>query len=122
MPVAFSRGTRWLIALGSVAGLGLVALAVLHTPSVRARMLVWLAARLEPAGIVLHADRLDYNLARLDVRLHNVTLATSRTSTAPFLRADDVHATFGWSTLAGRIDVALFEVVHPRLLLARTAD
>src|SRR6266581_4630534 len=112
MPVALVRRTRWLIAFGSVAVLGLVALAVLHTPPVRARMLGWIASRLEPAGLVFHADRLDYNLARLDVRLHNVTLATSRTSTAPFLRADDVHATFGWSTLAGRIDVARFEVVH----------
>src|SRR5437773_2564412 len=116
-----SRG-RWLAVLGSVAILGLVALAVLHTPPVRARMLAWTALRLGPAGLVLHADQLDYNLARLDVRLHHVTLATSRTPAEPFFSANEVHATFGWRLLAGRIDVTLFEAAHPRIVLTRTAE
>jgi hypothetical protein len=48
-----------------------------------------LIARLAPDGIVARADRLDYNFATLDVRLHRVTLATSTALDAPFFFADE---------------------------------
>src|SRR6266581_1743389 len=122
MRLASALRGGWLAVLSSVAILGLATLAVLHTPPVRARMLAWDASRLRPAGLVLHADQLDYNLARIDVRLHHLTLATSRTPAEPFFSADEVHVTFGWSVLAGRIDVTVFEAAHPRIVLVRTAD
>jgi hypothetical protein len=68
-------------------------------------------------GVVAHADRLDYNLATFDVRLHRLTLATSTARETPFLTADDVHAALGWRILLGRLDVTLLEIVHPRLAL-----
>ena len=88
---------------------------------VRARALALLISRLARAGVVAHADRLDYNLATLDVRLHRVTLATSAVPETPFLTADDVHATLGWGILLGRINVTLLEVAHPRIVLVRNA-
>ena len=84
-------------------------------------VLALLISRLARSGIVAHADRLDYNLATLDVRLHRVTLATSTALETPFLTADSVHAALGWGILLGRINITLFEVAHPRIVLVRNA-
>ena len=120
MPLAFARRRPWLTALGGVAILGLVMLAVLHAPPVRARMLAWIAARLEPTGLVFHAERLDYSLARLEVRLHGLKLATSSTPAEPFLTADEVRAIFGWGALLGDIDVKVSRPCTRRVALVRT--
>jgi outer membrane protein assembly factor BamA/autotransporter translocation and assembly factor TamB len=119
--VQFVRRRPWLTSLGAVAILGFVSLAVLHTPPVRKRMLAWVASRLEASGLVFHADRLDYDLTRLDVRLHGLTMATPDTANEPFLRAGEVHARFGWAVLLGRIDVDVLEIANPRVTLVRTA-
>ena len=119
----FSSGwRRWLAAAGSALLFGLVALAVLHTPPVRARMLAWIASRLAAAGIVLQADQLDYSLARLDVRIRHLRLAASNRPSEPFLTAQEVRAVFGWRLLVGQIDVDRFEAAGLRIVLARNAD
>jgi uncharacterized protein involved in outer membrane biogenesis len=78
-----------------------------------------LISKLARAGVVAHADRLDYNLATLDVRLHRVTLAATAVPETPFLTADDVHATLGWGILIGRIDVTVLEAAQSRIVLVR---
>jgi translocation and assembly module TamA len=115
------RRRPWLTSLGAVAILGFVSLAVLHTPPVRKRLLARVASRLEASGLVFHADRLDYDLTRLDVRLHGLTMATPGTANEPFLRAGEVHARFGWGVLLGHIDVDVLEIANPRVTLVRTA-
>ena len=107
--------------LAAVALLGLGAFAILHAPAVRARVLALLVARLSRSGIVAHVDRLDYNLARLDMRLYRVTLATTDAAATPFLTADEVHAVGGWGILRGRLSVARVELAHPRVVLTRNA-
>jgi outer membrane protein assembly factor BamA/autotransporter translocation and assembly factor TamB len=119
--VELVRGRLWLVGLGSIAILGLISLAVLHAAPVRARLLAWIASRLEPSGIAFHADRLDYDLTRLDVRIRGLTLASLAAPAEPFLRAEEVHAVLGWAVLLGRIDVDVLELVHPRVTLVRTA-
>src|SRR5919109_3705234 len=119
--VELARRRPWLTGLGAAALLSLLGLALLHSPPVRARMFAWIAARFEPAGLIVHADRLDYDLTRLDVRIFGLTLATAAAPTEPFLRADQVHATLGWATLSGRIAVHRLEVERPRIALLRRA-
>ena len=112
----------WLVRIAVVALLALVGIAVLHTPPVRARVLGLVISRLARTGLVAQADRLDYNLAALVVRLHRVTLATPTARDTPFLTADDVHAALGWGILLGRINVTVFELAHPRIVLVRNSQ
>src|SRR5207245_7798684 len=119
MPLFVARRWLWLARIAVVALLALVGLAILHAPPVRARVLAMLISRLERTGIVAHADWIEYNLTTFDVRLHRVTLATTTALATPFLTADDVHAALGWGILRGRINVTLFEVTHPRIVLVR---
>jgi outer membrane protein assembly factor BamA/autotransporter translocation and assembly factor TamB len=120
--VELARRRPWLTVLGGAAILGFVSLALLQAPPVRARILAWVASRLEPSGIVLRADDLQYDLSRLEIRIRGLTLATPTAPAEPFLSANEVHAVFGWGVLAGRIDVRVFELTHPRVTLVRTAD
>jgi outer membrane protein assembly factor BamA/autotransporter translocation and assembly factor TamB len=110
----------WLAAVVGVVLVTLAAFAVLHTPPVRARALDLLIARLAQAGIVARAERLDYNLATFDVRIHRLTLATPASSDTPFAAADEVRVVFGWGVLRGRIDIPRVEAVHPRVVLVRS--
>ena len=116
------RRRSWLAGIAVVALLALAGFAVLHAPPVRARALDLLISRLAQAGVVAHADRLDYNLATLDVRLHRVTLATPAVPDTPFLAADEVHATLGSGIVLGRVNITLLEVTHPRMVLVRNAQ
>ena len=116
MPPSAPRRRRWLAPIAVVVLVALAGIAVFHAPPVRARALAMLISRLARAGVVARADRLDYNLATLDVRLHRVTLAATAVPDTPFLIADDVHATLGWSVLIGRIDVTVLEAAHPRIV------
>ena len=69
MPLFVTRRRPWLLGTAIVALAALIGLAVMHAPPVRARVLALLISRLTRTGIVAHADRLDYNLATLDVRV-----------------------------------------------------
>jgi outer membrane protein assembly factor BamA/autotransporter translocation and assembly factor TamB len=120
--VELVRRRPWLAGLGSVAILGFISLAVLHAPPVRARMLAWIASRFEPSGIVIRADRLDYDLTRLDIRIRGLTLAAAAAPSEPFLRAAEAHAVLGWGVLRGRIEVDLLEIDSPRVTLSRNAS
>ncbi len=120
--VELARRRPWLTVLGGAAILGFIALALLQAPPVRARILAWLASRLEPSGIVLRADDLAYDLSRLAIRIRGLTLATPAAPAEPFLTANEVRAVFGWSVLAGKIDVRVLELTHLRVTLVRTAD
>lgn len=113
---------RWLVRCAVVALLALIAVALTHAPPVRSRVLAFLLARLSRAGIVAHADRLDYNLARLEVHLDRVSLATPAATTTPFLTADHVHVVGDWRLLLGRFNIAVVELTHPRVVLTRTID
>jgi outer membrane protein assembly factor BamA/autotransporter translocation and assembly factor TamB len=115
-----SRRFRWWpTGLAVIAGLGLAGLVVLHTRPVRAGVLAWLISRLEQAGVVVHADELNYSLFRLDLNLRNVTFATPSARTKPFFTAKEVHVVSGWGILRGRIDLERVELVGPRIVLLR---
>src|SRR5262249_56886209 len=83
------------------------------------RVLASLISRLAQGGIALRAEGLDYNLARLDVRIGHLTLATLKTPDLPFLSADQVHVLLGTGVIRGRMDITRLEAPHPRLVLAR---
>ena len=74
MTFRFSR--HWIVTALAV-GAGCVLLfAIAHTPPARARVLAWLLAQLESRyAIEAAAERLDFNLATLDVELYGVELA-----------------------------------------------
>src|SRR5262245_19450596 len=109
---------RWLVAAGAVLlALGLFGL--LHAPPVRARVLGLLISRLAQTGIVLRAEGLDYNLARLDIRIRRITLATPKTPDVPFLAADEARVVLGPGVLRGHIVVTRFEAARSRVVLVR---
>ncbi len=121
MPL-IARRRRWPARVVAFALAALVVFGVLHSPPVRAQALEFVVWRLAQLGIVAHADRIDYDLATFDVRLHGVTLATSATLDTPFLTADEVHAVLGWGVLLGRISANWLEVGHARIALVRNAQ
>jgi len=110
-PLVVAAGGSVLLALG--------VFALLHAPPVRARVLSVLISRLATTGVVLRAEGLEYNIARLDVRIRHLTLATLKTPDMPFLSADQVRVVLGLGVFRGRIDVTRLEAAHPRVVLVR---
>jgi outer membrane protein assembly factor BamA/autotransporter translocation and assembly factor TamB len=107
---------------GGVIAVALLAVAAVHSPRARARVLGVLNSQLAQSGYVAGVGGIDYNLATLTVRLSDVTLATSRTPSKPFFAAKQIDASFPWGVLFGRVDVTRLEVLAPRITLLRDAD
>src|SRR5262249_8902162 len=80
-----------------------------------------LIARLADAGVVVRADRLEYNLTALSVSLSGVTVAAAGTTETPFFAAKEVAATLPWAILSGRFTIDRIEVVSPSVTLRRDA-
>ena len=100
-----------------------VVLALVHTAPVRARVLSWLTGRLlDDYGIDARAERLDYNLATLSVRLENVSLAARGQADFPFFEARAIRASLPWSVLGGTLAIDSLELVEPRLLVLSGPD
>jgi len=99
-----------------------ILLALLHAPFVRTRALTLLAGRLADAGVVAHADELDYNLLTLNVRMTGVSVATPGSPAAPFFTAQEIRASLPWAILSGRIAIDTVEIVSPAVTLRRDAQ
>src|SRR5688572_24310623 len=82
------RATRWM----AIAILAVVVLVMLaHAPFVRAAALRYAVTTVQRNyGLVLQAERLDYNLARLRVGLAGLRVSAERTVNEPFFEADYV--------------------------------
>ncbi|MEW6364860.1 MAG: translocation/assembly module TamB domain-containing protein [Acidobacteriota bacterium] len=90
-------------------GLVVLALAVLlgalHTPPVRSWCLKRAAAYASMHyGVVLTAERLDYNLLRLTFRVCQLRIACRATPGVPFLKADELAVDIPWNTIIGMGD------------------
>ena len=94
---------RWVAAGAAIATLVIVAIAALHSPPVRSRLLAIITARLDQNGVVARVDGLDYNLFTRTVHLSGVTLATPSAAATPFFSANDVRATFPLRTFFGHL-------------------
>src|SRR5262245_13923966 len=108
-------------AAGGACILAILAVALLHTPIVRARALAFLIAQLADAGFVGRAERLDYNALTLTIRLSEVTIAVPSAVT-PFFAAREVRLTLPWAALRGRFAIDHVEIVSPRVTLHRDAN
>ena len=121
-PEKRSRRVRLIVV--SVTLLVAVALgfAGLHLPSTRRLALRFALSRLEYAGIIARADRLDYNLSTLHFHIAGLTLATRSATAEPFFAAKDVQVTLSPAVLFGRIDLQDVAIDEPRVVLVRRAD
>ncbi len=118
------RATRlrpWLAGGVVLALLVVLTLVALHSRPVRAYVLASMLSRLGRAGLVARADRLDYNLSNLDVRVTNLTLAVPAAPSEPFFSAREVRANLAWDILFGRINIEQVDLNHPRITLSRDA-
>jgi outer membrane protein assembly factor BamA/autotransporter translocation and assembly factor TamB len=113
---------RWVAAGAAIATLVIVAIAALHSPPVRSRLLAIITARLVQNGVVARVDGLDYNLFTRTVHLSGVTLATPSAAATPFFSANDVRATFPLRTFFGHLEIQSLELESPRVTLLRDRD
>src|SRR5262245_59912183 len=109
------------VAAAAIVAACAIGIALLHVPFVRTRALAMLIARLADAGVVVRADRLEYNLTALSVSLSGVTVAAAGTTETPFFAAKEVAATLPWAILSGRFTIDRIEVVSPSVTLRRDA-
>jgi outer membrane protein assembly factor BamA/autotransporter translocation and assembly factor TamB len=118
-PAKRSTHARFGIVAGAVvAALGFAAL---HVPAVRGLALRAILSQLTRSGVVAHADRLDYNLARLRFHLSGVVLATPSTEAEPFLVARDVEVALGWQVIFGRLVLTDVAIDEPRVSFVSAA-
>ncbi len=95
-----------MLALVAIAGLALivVAVALLHTNPIQARVLAWSIRTLEQRfDLDLLADNLHYNLPARRVTLTNVKLAAKGHHDNPFFTAEAVNVKLPWAAYAGRL-------------------
>jgi len=117
-----SRLRRLLIAVAALAAVALLLIAVAHTGAVRARVLAVAAERVrEQFGVDLVADRLDYNLFALSVRLTHLRLKAGA-DVPPFFEADELHVDLPWSVVTGAMGIQTLDVARPRVTVVRDAD
>ena len=106
-----------------VLALGTATLVVLSMSGVQTRLAGWALTMLaNRVGIVAHADDLDVDLARLDIRAHGLTLAAPDTRDAPFFTVDVARVDFPWSVLWDEISIDAIELVRPRLAVFAATD
>ena len=110
------------IVLALAAGL-LVLLGLLSTTVVQTRLIGWGFGTLERRlAIVGRADRVDLDLARLDVRLHGLTLAARDHVDEPFFTVDEARIDLPWSALWRAWSLEVAELVSPRIVILDRAD
>jgi outer membrane protein assembly factor BamA/autotransporter translocation and assembly factor TamB len=119
--VRAARLRPWLAGVFGLALLGVLILVALHSRPVRAYALTSIISRLGRAGFVARADRLDYNLSNLDVRVTNFTLGVPTTPGQPFFSAREIRVNLTWDILFGRINIEQLDLNHPRITLSRDA-
>jgi len=116
------RLRRLALAAGALAGLILIGLAVLHLPSIRARVLDRARGYLEREfDIALGASSLSYNLFTRSIELRDLSLA-STSSGHPFLRADRAVIVLGPGVFLGRPAVNRVSLSRPRLTVVKETD
>ena len=118
--------SRWLraaivvlaLAAGFLALLGLLSTSVVHT-----QLIGWAFGTLERRlAIVRHADRVDLDLAALDVRLHGLTLAARDHEDRPFFTVDEARVDLPWSALWRAWSVDAVEIGRARIEILQRAD
>ena len=104
--------------------LGIVGVAVLlSTPSTQTRLVRWAFGALDTRfGIVGHAERVDLDLSRLDIRLRGLTLAVRDHEDDPFFTADEARIDLPWSSLWDELSIQAVELVRPRLSVRIALD
>lgn len=108
-------------ALTALAVMALVAAA--HLSPVRTRVVTWGITWLRThMGIEARADRVSYNLLRLDISVNGLTLAARGSEATPFLSIDTLHANAPWSLLRGRMAANAIEASGVRIDIVRRAD
>lgn len=116
---------RRVLAVGAaaVAALALLALAILHTPPARARVLTWATSQLLARfDLVLTAERLSYNLATRSVTLTDVTLAARHAPERPFLIATRINAGFPLAAYVGRFALDEVAIEQARVVIETAED
>src|SRR5262249_15848705 len=112
---------RALIVVVAIVTLALALLGGVHLPFVRARVLAWARARVaRDFGIVIDAQRLDYNLLGVSLELHDLNLSAS--GDRPFLHADGLRLELDRRLFAGLVEIRQLDLVHPRIVLLRHRD
>ena len=104
--------------------LGIVGVTVLLSiPSTQTRLVGWAFGALDTRfGIVGHAERVDLDLSRLDVRLRGLTLAVRNHADEPFFTAEEARIDLPWSALWDELSIQSVELVRPRLSVRIAAD
>jgi len=107
-----------------VLALGAAALVVVIAWSaVESRLAGWALTSLAGRfGIVAQARELDLDLARLDIHVRGLTLASPVSPDAPFFTVDEARLDLPWSVLRGKIAIDAVELVRPRLTIVAKAD
>jgi len=107
---------------GVLTGVTLLGVAVLHLPSIRARVLervrVYAGRELD---VALRASSLSYNLFARSVELKDVSLA-STSAAEPFLEADRVVVELGPGIFLGHPVVTRVSITRPRVTLVRDSN
>ena len=105
-----------------LAALILIALAVLHLPWVRGRVLDRARGYAErELGLALRSSGLGYNLLARSIELRDLSVA-STSAAEPFLEADRVAVVLGPEIFRGRFNVHRISLDRPRLTIMRFAD
>ena len=96
---------------------------VLSTSYARTALAGWALSALEQRfGIVGHAERLELDLSRLDVRVRDLTLATRDQPDQPFFTVDVARVDLPWSALWGQLSVQAIQLLRPRASVVVAAD
>src|SRR5215471_6031595 len=106
-------GSRLVRILAGVAAASLIAVAVLHAPPFRARVLRYVTAKAAAAGFVVRAAAIDYNLFTLSAHISGLTVATQGAAATPFFAVKELRASLPWSVAAGRFGFDRVELVSP---------
>ena len=113
--------TRRKLAIGgaAIAAIVLAAIAIVHSPPVRNRLLAIVTERLAQNGVVARIDGFSYNALTRTVHLSGVTLATPAAASTPFFSAKDIEAAFPAGALFGHLQLNRVELTAPRITLVR---
>jgi len=114
------RGSFLVRVIAAIVGLALFLLVGIHLAPVRSLVL---RSVLPLAGqnLIVHVDRLDYNVFRLRATVTGVTIAATQTPDAPFFAADTVTVAAPPGILRGLIALSRVEITGGRLRIIRTS-
>jgi outer membrane protein assembly factor BamA/autotransporter translocation and assembly factor TamB len=120
--IALKARRKWAIGGAALIAVALVAVAILHSPPVRNRLLATVIARLEQAGYVVRVDGIGYNLLTLTADLSGVSIATTTAPSKPFFAANAIHASLPWRSFFGSFAFDRVDLTAPRITLIRDAE